>query len=439
MDDLAGQPLAGIRVLDLSRLLPGPYCSLLLADMGAEVIKVETPLAGDYARMAPAELGFGGVFEAVNRGKRSIAVDYRRPRGRDLLLRLARTADVFLESSLPGQMSRRGLGTSDVRAVNPRIIYCSLSGFGQTGPYRDRPGHDVDYLALGGLLSILGPIGARPVPPGVQLADIAGGTLAALRIIAALVARERTGQGAYLDVAVLDAVAGYLGTLGSAIESAGRAAGPMAGAYPCYGVYDAADGRSLAVGALELPFWTAFCRGIERDDLVPRQFDPAAIEDVRRIIARRTTSEWLQRFEDDACVALVNLPCEARLDPQLQARDLVVGSGGSARIVTALRATRRGTSVPPAPVLGADTTAVLDAAGIAPRELRRLEAQGIVAGRQTPERAARAARLGSVLARMAERRAAKGTPVLQTRPTHAGRSSVARPCRHAASRASNPQ
>ena len=132
----SNRPLAGIRVLDLSRLLPGPYCSLLLAHMGADVIKVETPLAGDYARMAPEELGFGGVFEAVNRGKRSIAVDYRKPGGRDLVLRLVETADVFLESSRPGQLDRRGLGAVPVRKANPAIVYCSLSGFGQTGPHR---------------------------------------------------------------------------------------------------------------------------------------------------------------------------------------------------------------------------------------------------------------------------------------------------------------
>ena len=156
-----GRPLAGIRVLDLSRLLPGPWCSLLLADLGAEVIKVETPLAGDYARMAPAELGFGGLFEAVNRGKRSIAVNYRLPRGREIVLRLAATADVFLEASMPGQLARRGLGEAAIRAVNPRIVYCSLSGYGQAGPYRDRPGHDLDYLAIGGLLALLGPAGRR--------------------------------------------------------------------------------------------------------------------------------------------------------------------------------------------------------------------------------------------------------------------------------------
>ena len=230
----------------------------------------------------PHELGFGGIFEAVNRGKRSIAVDYRRPGGRDLVLQLVETADVFLESSRPGQLEKRGLGAVAVRDANPGIIYCSLSGFGQTGPYRNRPAHDIDYLALGGILSLLGSPEGRPVPPGLQLADIAAGTLAAARILAALVARQRTGQGTYLDVAVFDATIAWLGTLGDAAASAGSVAGPMSGAYPCYTTYQAADGRWLAVGALELPFWRSFCTGLGRTDLVSRQFDPQAEDGGRR-------------------------------------------------------------------------------------------------------------------------------------------------------------
>lgn len=379
------QPLAGIRVLDLSRLLPGPWCSLLLADLGAEVIKVETPLAGDYARMAPDQLGFGGIFEAVNRGKRSIAIDYRRPGGRDLILQLVETADVFLESSRPGQLEKRGLGAVAVREANPGIIYCSLSGFGQTGPYRDRPAHDIDYLALGGILSLLGPPGARPVPPGLQLADVAAGTLAAVRILAALVARQQTGQGAYLDVAVFDATIAWLGTLGAAVASAGSVAGPMSGAYPCYTTYQTADGRWLAVGALELPFWRAFCTGLGRTDLVPSQFDPRAAAEVAAVMATRSSAEWLERFDDDACVALVKLPREALQDDQVR-----------------VRAAGR-TTDDAAPRLGADTDDVLADAGIAPETIARLLRKGIVTGEQSPQRAARATRLGSLLARMAER------------------------------------
>jgi alpha-methylacyl-CoA racemase len=408
-------PLAGIRVLDLSRLLPGPWCSLLLADLGAEVIKVETPLAGDYARIAPPELGFGGVFEAVNRGKRSIAVNYRLPRGRDVILRLARDADVFLEASMPGQIARRGLGPDDLLAANPRIVYCSLSGFGQAGPYRNRPGHDLDYLAIGGLLALLGPAGARPVPPGLQVADLTGGTLAALQIIAALFRRERTGQGAVLDVAVLDAVVGWLGPLGAGMATAGTTTGPLSGRYPCYAVYPAADGAFLAVGALEPQFWVAFCRAIEREDLIPRQFDPPAIAEVAAILAGRSRTEWLGFFGDDACVAPVNTPAEAQRDPHIRARGLVVGEAEAAHVVSALRATTGGGDGQRAPGLGDDTLDVLAAAGYAADEVAALEASGVVAGAATPEATARAARLGSALARLATR--SRPTPPGTTTPS----------------------
>ncbi len=397
-----GRPLAGIRILDLSRLLAGPWCSLILADLGADVIKVETPLAGDYARIAPAELGFGGVFEAVNRGKRSIAVNYRLARGREVVLHLAATADVFLESSMPGQLARRGLGEAAVRAVNPRIVYCSLSGYGQAGPYRDRPGHDLDYLAIGGLLALLGPAGARPVPPGLQVADMAGGTLAALEIVAALFRRERTGEGAVLDVAVLDAIVAWLGTLGAGAATAGVVPGPLAGTFPCYAVYPAADGAFMALGALEPPFWVAFCRATDRDDLVPRQYDPTAIPEVAAILASRPRAEWLAALGDDTCIAPVNTPAEAQGDPHLLARGLFAGKGDAVHLVSPLRAAA-GDADRPAPVLGADTLGVLADAGYADAEVRALLDARIVAGPATDEATARAARLGSVLARLAER------------------------------------
>jgi crotonobetainyl-CoA:carnitine CoA-transferase CaiB-like acyl-CoA transferase len=374
-------PLAGIRVLDLSRLLPGPYCSLLLAQLGAEVIKVETPLAGDYARMAPAELGFGGVFEALNRGKRSIAIDYRKPRGRDLLLKLVETADVFIESSRPGRLDRCGLGAVTIRDVNPQIVYCSISGYGQSGPHRDKPGHDIDYLAMSGVLSLLGPTGAPPAPPGLQLADLATGTFAAARILAALVGRSTTGYGVYLDVAAIDGPVSWLGTLGQALAHAASAPGPMSGACPCYGTYRTADGRYLAVGALEVQFWRAFCAGIGREDLVPRQFDPEAIPVVAEVIAGRPSSFWLERIADDGCVALVRTPAEALDDAYVRRRGFGPMPEGRA------------------PALGADTDDVLAETGIAPTVVQRLMRSGVVTGMQSAARAARAARLGAMLTR----------------------------------------
>lgn len=410
---MTARPLAGYRVLDLSRLLPGPWCSQLLADLGADVIKIETPTAGDYARMAPAELGFAGLFDSVNRGKRSVAVNYRVPAGREVVLGLAQDADVFLESSRPGQMARRGLGPVDVRMANPRIVYCSLSGYGQTGPYRDRPGHDLDYLAVAGLLGLLNGIEGPPEPPGIQVADLAGGTLAALEILAALLGRERSGHGATLDVAVLDAVVAWLAPLGAAAAVPSARPGPLAGAFPCYHVYACADGAWLAVAALEPPFWVSACRGLGREDLVPRQFDPTAIADVAAILATRPRDAWLSVFEPDACVAPVNRPDEAERDPQIRSRGLVTGVGTATRVVSPLAVTDGSpmnghrTAVPG---LGAHTHQVLASAGWSKQRIEELEQAGVIAGPASAAKTARAARLGALLARMAERPAPPAGP-----------------------------
>ncbi len=326
-----------------------------------------------------------------------------------MVLRLARDADVFLGSSLPGQLERRGLGPDDVLEVNPDVVYCALTGYGQEGPYRDRPGHDLDYLAVGGVLSVLGSAGIRPVPPGLQIADLAGGTLAALEIVSALFRRERTGEGAVLDVAVLDAIVAWLGPLGAGLETAGSAPGPLAGAYPCYGVYAASDGRWLALGALEPQFWVAFCRAIEREDLVPRQFDPSAIAELAGIFGSRTGADWLAELGDDACVVPVNTPAEVELDPHVRARGLIVGEGAGMHVVTPLRAAAGDGDGRGAPGLGEDTLDVLASAGFPADEVAALKATGIVAGPATPEATARAARLGTALARLAQRSRAKAS------------------------------
>ena len=387
------RPLAGMRIIDMSRLIPGPWCSQILSGLGAEVIKVETPLAGDYARMAPAELGFGGIFEALNCGKRSVAVNHRLPRGRDIVLRLAASADVFLESSIPGQLAARGLGPDDVRGANPRLVYCSISGFGQTGPYRQRPAHDLNYLAIGGLLTLLGPVGSRPVPPRIQIADLAGANAAALQIVAALLRRERTGEGATLDVSILDAVVAMRGPLGDAAHTAGdpnAAPSALSGAFPCYAVYTTADAKYLAVGALEPPFWFALCRGLGRADLVERQFDPTAIPDVAATLATRSRADWLEHLDENACVAPVNEPPEVGLDPHLIARVLGLSAGGQG-------------AASAAPTLGQHTHEVLRNVGFDADEIASLERDGIVAGRAKPEAHARRARVALMLTRMTDR------------------------------------
>ena len=400
---MTSQPLIGIRVLDLSRLLPGPYCTMLLADLGAEVMKIESPRVGDYARVAPPSFGGDAMFRALNRNKKSVALNYRNPRGREVFLRLAREADVIVETFRPGAVTRWKIDYEAVRTVNPRLIYCSLSGYGQSGPYRDRAGHDLNYIALSGLLALNGAAGGPPIPPGVQIADLAGGMLAAIAILAALVGRERTGEGAYLDVAMLDAVASWVAPVAGALFSytgknpeQGRV--PLSGTLACYNVYETADGKFITLAALESHLWTAFCTAVDRNDLRARQYDVDAIPDVAAILRARTRDEWVAWFREvDACVEPVNTIEEMLRDPQVQYLGLVVeenvlreepveqaSSRPPQRIGSPFRFTRR-THESPAPALGEHTWKVLRQVGFDDEEIRELEAARVLKTVHVPE------------------------------------------------------
>lgn len=393
---MTSQPLIGIRVLDLSRLLPGPYCTMLLADLGAEVMKIESPWVGDYARVAPPNLGGDAMFRALNRNKKSVTLNYRNPRGREVFLRLASEADVIVETFRPGAVTRWKIDYQAVRTINPRLIYCSLSGYGQSGPYRDRAGHDLNYIALGGLLALNGAAGGPPIPPGVQVADLAGGMLAAIAILAALVGRGRTGEGAYLDVAMLDVVASWVAPVAGALfsytgKNPERGRMLFSGTVPCYNVYETADGEYITLAALESHLWTAFCTAVDRNDLRARQYDEDVIPDVAAILRARTRDEWVAWFREvDACVEPVNTIEEMFRDPQVQYRGLVVEenipreepvvqpSGGSPqRIQSPFRFTRR-THESPAPALGEHTWEVLRQVGFDDEEIRGLEAARVL-------------------------------------------------------------
>jgi len=393
---MTSQPLTGIRVLDLSRLLPGPYCTMLLADLGADVIKIESPRVGDYARVVPPNLGGDAMFRALNRNKKSVALNYRNPRGREVFLRLASEADVIVETFRPGAVTRWKIHYEAVRTVNPRLIYCSLSGYGQCGPYRDRAGHDLNYIALGGLLALNGAAGGPPIPPGVQIADLAGGMLAAVAILSALVGRGRTGEGAYLDVAMLDVVASWVAPVAGALfsytgKNPERGRMLLSGTVPCYNIYETADGEYITLAALESHLWTAFCTAVDRNDLRARQYDEDVIPDVAAIFRARTRDEWVAWFRDvDACVEPVNTIEEMLRDPQVQYRGLVVEenipreepvvqpSGRSPqRIQSPFRFTRR-THESPAPALGEHTWEVLRQVGFDDEEIQELQAARVL-------------------------------------------------------------
>ena len=338
--------LSGIRVLDLSRLLPGPFCTLLLADLGAEIIKVEEPGKGDYSRHYSANIdGIGINFLSLNRGKKSVTLNLKHSEGPGILKKLASGADVLLEGFRPGVMDRLGVGFEALSSVNPRLIYCSLTGYGQTGPYRDYPGHDINYMGYAGASSLTGRRGEDPRIPGVQVADIGGGALmAAFSILAAIIARERTGRGQYLDVAMMDGVAFLLGIhLAAAaraikdpsfLEMAGEkhAAGGMrlnGGRINC-NIYRTKDGRFVTLGALEEKFWRNFCAITNRTDLIDKanakdKERDALEEELRTLFSSRTFDDWMKLLaKQDVCFGPVNSLAEALNDPHLKARGMFV-------------------------------------------------------------------------------------------------------------------
>jgi crotonobetainyl-CoA:carnitine CoA-transferase CaiB-like acyl-CoA transferase len=314
------RPLDGITILDLTRLLPGAAATMLLANFGAEVIKIEEPGGGDYARQMPPLIDDeGAVFRATNRGKKSIVLDLKTADGKATLERLAAQADVLIEGFRPGVMQRLGLDYETLRPLNERLIYVSLTGYGQTGPNAAMAGHDINYIALGGLLDITGAI------PGAQIADLAGGSLqAVIGVLLALAARHKTGRGQFVDVSMLDGVT-WLLALPLAVYSATReipapGATMLSGRYACYQTYRAGDGRWLAAGALEPKFWAALCGKLGCPEFIPDQFaegerQAEIVESLRKIFQTKSAAEWLELFRgSDVCVTLVRNIAEVDAD-----------------------------------------------------------------------------------------------------------------------------
>jgi alpha-methylacyl-CoA racemase len=395
-------PLEGVRVLDLSRLLPGGFCSLMLADFGADVVKVEDTGMGDYVRWSPPyydgadQTARGALFLALNRGKRSIRVDLKTDAGKDVLLRLARDADVLLESFRPGVLDRLGVGYERLSAENPRLVYCAITGYGQDGPNRDRSGHDMNYLGLNGLLGLTGESDGPPVQSAGQIADIGGGAqMAVIGIMVALRERERSGAGQFVDCSMFDGSLSWLALVAADAFAAGQAVrrgeGQLAGALTCYRPYRCADGY-VTLGALEPKFWRAWCHGVGREDLVDHAFDAPgspAHEAVSEIFASRTREQWRQfATEHDCCLEPV-LDLDEALDSELvAAREMVVEleQPGADRPVKLLGAPVKLSRTPadptraPGPGLGEHTDEILAAAGLTPEEIAALHESGAVAG-----------------------------------------------------------
>jgi len=393
--------LSDIRVLDLSRLLPGGFCSLLLADFGAEVLKVEDTGMGDYIRWSPPyhegadDSAKSALFLALNRGKRSIRLDLKQDLGREVLLRLVRDCDVLLESFRPGVMQRLGVGYETLREQNPRLVYCAISGYGQTGPYTARSGHDMNYLGLNGLLGLTGDPDGPPVQPAGQIADLGGGALmAAFGIMAALRERERSGEGQLVDVSMFDGALSWLAMVAAqyladgAVPQRGRP--PLAGGLICYRPYACSDGW-VTLGALEPKFWQEWCRGVGREDLIEKQFEGPGSDahaEVERTFLERSREQW-QSFasEHDCCLEPV-LDLDEALDSELvRAREMVVeldqpGAAAPVRLLGVPVKLSRTPGAPagPGPALGEHTHEVLASLGYSEEEIAALLDSGAAAG-----------------------------------------------------------
>ena len=397
--------LDGLRVLDLTRLLPGGFCSMLLADFGADVIKVEDTGLGDYVRWAPphyagAEPSAGSaLFLSLNRGKRSIRVDLKSPAGKNVLLRLVCDADVLIESFRPGVMDRLGVGYERLRQESPGLVYCAITGYGQDGPNRNRPGHDMNYLGLNGILGLTGEADGPPIPAAAQIADLGGGAMMAVAgILIALHERARSGEGQLVDCSMFDGSLSFLAMLAGEMLADGstprRGELRLAGGIVCYRPYRCADGY-VTLGALEPKFWAEFCRGVAREDLLEHAFDRPGSDAHRavcEVFAGRTRAQWLQfASEHDCCLEPVLGLDEALEGDLVAAREMVVAldQPGAERPVRLLGVPVKLSRTPAAPVrapgpgLGEHTRDVLAEAGCSPEEIDALHESGAVAGPAT--------------------------------------------------------
>lgn len=390
------KPLDGVKVLDLTRLLPGPVATLHLADMGADVIKIEDTGAGDYARgLGHKAKANAWLFLLANRNKRALRLDLKRLEGIAVFLDLAREADVVVESFRPGVVDKLGIGYQTVRELNPRIVYCAITGYGQTGPYKDRAGHDLNFCSFSGITDQIGVAGGAPAIPNLQIGDLLGGALSAVMgILAALLDAQRSGRGRYVDVAMSDcALAHNLSPLIAQLglgHTLGRGEDFLSGGLSCYSVYETADGRYMAVGALESKFWKLCCQTLGRMDLVGRHWTLGTdSEEVRRELAvifrSRPQRHWIEIFDAvDCCVTPVLNMGEAMANDHFQARAMFITAehpqdGSVTQYALPIKFSEFQFSIErQAPRTGEHSEAILDALGYSAERIAGLREAGII-------------------------------------------------------------
>ena len=376
--------LDGITVVDLSRLLPGPYCSMILADHGARVIAVE-----DKRFLAD-----GLFFNLINRNKEHMSLNLKTDEGREIFYRLIEKADVLLEGFRPGVVDRLGVDYESVKKANPKIIYCSITGYGQNGPFRDRVGHDVNYLSYAGVLDLIGEKDRPPAIPGIQIADIAGGGMnAAIGILLALFARQNTGNGQYIDISMTDGMVGFLPAALFFRQLTGqepkRADGLLSHRYACYNTYETADGRYLSIGAVENRFWKQLCDTLGIPEYAPLQYDDQHREEIlqymRKTFKQKTLEEWDAILADlDICWGNIQSTKEVLEDPLFLERETVVeieGKDGkkSKTLGVPVKLSETPGSVRTPPVdFGESTGAILKEFGYSGENIKEFEEKGVI-------------------------------------------------------------
>ncbi len=385
-------PLEGIRVLDLTWLLP---YTTILADFGAEVIKVEEPTRGDYSRwMPPLIKSQGAYFLSVHRNKKSITLNLKTEKGKEIFYKLAEKSDVVIESFRPGVTKRLGVDYETIKKINPKIVYCSVSGYGQDGPYKDLPGHDINYIAIGGILGLTGQYGGPPIIPGIQIADLAGGCmLATISILIALIAREKTGEGQYIDVSMTDGAVSLLTHTSALYFAEGkppeRGGTNLTGYFPCYNVYEAKDGKYISIGCLEERFWRNLCKAIGKEEFAEHQWDTNKREEIfsalKKIFKTKTRDEWFKELSKaDVCVGPVYSLDEVFQDPQITHRKMAVeiehptiGKIKILGIPTKFSETP-GKIRTPAPGFGEHTEEILKMLGYSQKEIEEFKKSGVI-------------------------------------------------------------
>jgi alpha-methylacyl-CoA racemase len=400
---VSGLPLSDVRILDLTRLLPGGFCTLLLGDLGADVIKVEDTGAGDYVRWAPPFYGEeehtplgtrSALYLSLNRNKRSVRIDLKQEAGQKALLKMAEQADVLVESFRPGVLDRLGVGYDRLKEANPAIVYCPITGYGQDGPNRDRAGHDQNYLGLNGILGLTGDKDGPPVQAAAQIADLGGGGLmAAVGILAAVHEAKRSGEGQVVDVSMTDGALSWMAMVAGQYLCDGvvprRGELPLAGRLVCYRPYEASDGW-VSCGALEQKFWAAWCNGVGREDLIEHQFDAPGSEAhaaVAEVFRSRTRAEW-KAFNDehDCCIEPILDVDEVLDSDHVREREMVVSYdqpelGEVRQLGVPVKLSRTPGGIHrPAPALGEHTAEVLAEAGLGEDEVSALIEAGAAKG-----------------------------------------------------------